>query len=440
MSVASKVKARVKTLTADEWIIALTTAGIILPEYFFAALICVVSLTALIHPVKRSGMMEQPGFFTALLLLPVVLIPVLFSGSVQSLIYGAVLWLIIIFMYYSASVMTVRFLGNIFDLLLLISVAASAIGVVDHFFIGTMHDGVLRTTSIFENANHYGYAIELFSVIAVGRYMKTKKPLYILVCVINIASLLLCDCRTAWVAVFAAIAAMLLFTSRNWRAIAITAFVSLVVCTAAFFILPLISPRFELSRILVSYNNRSAMWHNAVEWIKKNPLFGYGTGSYEMLSTKAGVRVLKHAHNLPLNMLLDLGVIGSTVFTMVMLGAIKPVFVRNFRNKYNYISSVILGTVVATLIHGTVDVPVLGISTAFIYVLTLSSNSIKRNEASYGYALVPEKHSSASAGTSPVAAGAPGWSFSSMDSSALKKAERTSVYTMSNDNHSMYRF
>lgn len=441
MSVISKVRARAKTLTADEWIISLVTAAIILPEYAFAVIVCLTSLYALIHPVKRSGMMEQPGFFVSLILLPLVIMPVAISGNVKGLLYGAVLWLIIMFMYYVSSVMTRRFLGNILDLLLMISVVASVFGVMDRFFIGTTHDGVLRTTSIFANANHYGYAIEIFSVVAVGRFMKKKKPIYLVLALINVASLILCDCRTAWAAIGAAIVVMLLFNSRSWKAIAITGVAGVVCCAAAYFVLPMISPRFEIARILVSYNNRADMWENAIGWIKENPVFGYGTASYEMLSVKNGVRELKHAHNLPLNMVLDYGIIGSAVFVVLFSKVLKPIFVRSFRNKYNYVSSIVLGTLTATIIHGMVDVPILGVSTAYLLIMVISSSAIERNEASYGYAIVAAKKGDRTA-AQPIGVGAAagGYSFGSVSSSAMRKSEYSKLYTMSNDGKSMSRF
>lgn len=441
MSIISRVRARTKSLTADEWIITLVTAGIMLPEYAFAVIVCLATIFALVHPAKRSGMMEQPGFFVALMILPAALLPAIISNNVQGLIYGAVFWIIIMFTLYASSIMTKRFLGNILDLILLISVVASALGILDRFIIGTTHDGVLRTTSIFVNANHYGYAIELFAIIAVGRFLKKKNPIYIVLFFTNLASLVLCDCRTAWAAIGVAVVMMLLFTSRSWKAIGITFAAGIVCCAAVLFALPIISPRFSVEALTESYANRFDMWVQSIEWIGENPIFGYGMSSYEMLAKQCGVRVLKHAHNMPLNSLLDIGVLGTSLLLGFVFRLVKPMFARKFRNKYNYVSSIMLGTIAATLIHGLLDVPILGVSTSFIFVMIFSSNAIMRNETSYGYAMVPADKQKAAAAT-PVGVGAATGSYyvQSMGVSSIRKLKQGKLYTMSNDGESMPRF
>lgn len=412
-----------------------------LPEYAFAVIVCIATIFALVHPAKRSGMMEQPGFFVALLLLPAALLPAIISNNVQGLIYGAVFWIIIMFAIYASSIMTKRFLGNILDLLLLISVVASMLGIFDRFLIGTTHDGVLRTTSIFENANHYGYAIELFCIIAVGRFLKKKNPIYIVLFFVNLASLILCDCRTAWAAIGIAVVMMLLFTSRSWKAIGITFAAGVVCCVAVLFILPSITPRFSVEELTESYANRFDMWVQSVDWISKNPIFGYGMSSYQMLAQQCGVRVLKHAHNLPLNCLLDIGVLGTSLLLGFIFRLGKPMFAREFRNKYNYVSSIMLGAIAATLVHGVLDVPILGVSTSFIFVIIFSSNAIMRNETSYGYAMVPaEKRKTAAANPVSVGAATGSYYVQSMGVSSIRKLKNGKLYTMSNDSESMPRF
>lgn len=432
MHPVSKVKTRARSLTIDEWIIASVTAALVFPEYIFAVILCAVAIFALVHPARRSAMMDQPGFLVAMLMLPAMLLPVILSGNLTGLVFGAVIWLAIVFCMYASSVITHRFAGNLLDLLLVISIIASAVGLFDRLFIGTMVDGVMRTSSIFSNANHYGYCIELFSIIALCRYVKKGKPIYLVVLVINLASNLLCDCRTAWLAIIAALCTLMLFKVRGrWVLFAVMG-----ACMAGgvilIFVLPQISPRLSITSIMSSFYRRSDMWKTAVDWIGDNPLFGYGAGSYEMLSIQHGVRVLKHAHNLILNLLLDFGLIGTVCFGIFAWQTLVPAFKKSYVKKYSYLSAMILSALVATMVHGITDVPIFGVSTSYVFVLMMATSSVKRNEISYEYGMVrargkskvTERHAAASVPGKPVLPGKKAYTVAEM-----------SGCTASNDNN-----
>ena len=364
-------------------------------EGIIATLICGAAIFALVHPKRRAAMAEHPAFFVTLVLLPLMLIPAILSGNNTGLLYGGVMWMILVISIYASSVMNRRFFASILDLMLLLSVIASVWGVLDYFINQPKVWGEVRTSSIFDNANYYGYAIELFSIIALCRFVRRTKVIYLIVLAINLSSILLCGCRAAWVSVFVSAITLVIFKLRGkrlWLGITVAALLSALMLII---VLPEISQRFTGEAIYGAFSRRIAMFRDAIHWIKSSPIIGYGTGSYHMLSIRDGVmhsrQYLQHAHNLFLNITLDFGFVGFAAFILYVWQIITPVFTKGFIHRYSYISAILLTALVATAVHGMIDVPIYGVSTGLLIALISSGSAILRNETAWAQKRAVEK-------------------------------------------------
>lgn len=87
------------------------------------------------------------------------------------------------------------------------------------------------------------------------------------------------------------------------------------------------------------YNFRVMLWHSAVDLIKKNPIIGIGGGGsekklYETFAVKRqwySKDESYNAHNQYLQIFLDLGIIGFTIFTLIFIFFFKHI--RKFEDK-----------------------------------------------------------------------------------------------------------
>ena len=213
----------------DEKIITVCVIALFLPYYLVAVPGIFAVLRALLLPSVRRSMtsVSSSGYIYASL--PIFVFPALAFRNWFGLFGGIVLWLMLVFMLYLFSVVRRRFYNNIIDLMLILSTTSmltalaskfiyNYFGVSLYHFVFGAHGGLLpsthkgssaifgflfdscRTASVFWNPNYYGYMLEIFVILALYRFEKRHSPWYLIILFANLGSILLCDCRTAWVA------------------------------------------------------------------------------------------------------------------------------------------------------------------------------------------------------------------------------------------------
>lgn len=378
MNLFHRIKARMNVLTSDEWIVLSVTAGMMLPTYLFAAVLCPASIYVLIRSAKRRKIITHPAFFITMLMLPVLIIPSIISGNGTGLIYGAAVWLVMVFLLYASSIMNRWLFSNVLDIMLAISVIAAVYGVFCQIF-GILEVG--RVSSIFENPNHYGYCIEIFVLVSIYQYLSKHKRIYIILLVMNLLCNLMCDCRTAYLAIIGSVVLFAFMRIKKWWLLgvaggAVGAFVLFV------WLSPTLAPRFTIDALTNSLDNRTVYWSNALRWFSRNPIIGYGLCGYRMLSQRTGLRMLAHAHNLPINILLDIGVVGSIALVLLMIRHLSGLRRVVANEKYANTAFLLVAVGVATFIHGMTDVPMLGLTTSMMAVMIIPGLNCMKNECS----------------------------------------------------------
>lgn len=371
-----------KESTLDERIVCFMALSVVFGVYAAGAGIVCVGIYALASPRVHHMLARGSAYRVLMLMLPTLLIPVvvnyarfirsgrntLASMTLEySLLRGVFFWVCLAALLYLVSVMTKRLFGRICDILLLVSIISSIFGLIERFT-----GAAERVTIMYSNPNLYGYCIELFALIAVYRFMETRRIVYIGLAVMNIVSITLCDCRTAWAAVFAAIAVLLLYRKHSVKYLALLALLA-VLFVVTVQLVPQISPRLYPSELVRALNSRVSMWRSAVGWMGENPLLGYGSFGYYLLSYANNTRRLLHAHNIVLNLLLDYGIIGVSLivtFFARLLGG-----VRRARGGRSEIGALLVSSMVATLVHGITDVPIYGTSAILVFILVMSGSA-----------------------------------------------------------------
>lgn len=370
-------------MSGDEWILIAAMGSILLPDAGCGAvLIALLLLTALRRSSRKRLLRRMSAKPTvtqtaaALVLLPSLVIKPILDGHVYGVVTGVGIWLMIFLAMYASEIMTVRLYSNLLDLMLALSAVAAAYGVYCQF-AGILELG--RVASIYENPNYYGYAIELTVLAALCQYMRKRNSVYLLVIVLNLLCNVLCDCRSAWVAILASVTVFLLMYFRRLWLLAVAAGAGGVFAFVVRFI-PSIGERLTLEAIARSLSNRERYWGNAWRWFRESPLFGRGAFSYHMLSAQEGEKVLVHAHSIYLNILLDVGVVGSVMVLLCFAVQLAGFRRRQPAERFNSFNCLIAATLAATLVHGLTDATVLGVSTAVLFLMILAGAGIRSEE------------------------------------------------------------
>ena len=366
-------------LSQDERIIAVCAVSLFLPYQMVAVPGLLAVFRALFRSDVRKRMSEVSasqyiygsiGLFT----LPAVLFQNWFG-----LMGGVVLWLMLVFMLYLFSVMTVRFYNNLIDMILILSVFAMLFGVLDKFVLHWfIFEG--RTSSVFFNANYYGYVLELFVIMALYRFESRHSMGYLVILFANLGSILLCDCRTAWAALAIALLFYAVHYKHNvkWVVIIMLITVGVVMTILA---APTLFSRMAGEVLDNDFSKRSRIWGTAIEWIRHKPLFGYGMNSFREICIRTHARRVRwHSHNLILNVLLDFGAVGLAYFSCMAGKIVSVINKPAFCVSYGMIRKLIMVSTLATLIHGMTDVPLLGVQTALMMIYVVSGCSVERNE------------------------------------------------------------
>lgn len=394
--------------STDERIITVCAISLFLPYYLVAVPGLFAVFRALLNPEVRRRMTAVSTSGYIYFALPIFIFPAVVFQNWFGLLGGGVLWLMLVFMLYLFSVMKVRFYNNLIDLMLILSLVAMAVAIfsrilysssgiaIYHFMFdanGALlhtapHDfkGLLsfvsdssRTASVFWNPNYYGYMLEIFVIFALYRFEKRHSPWYLVILFANLGSILLCDCRTAWAALGAALLFYVVHYKRNVKWVVVTMLITVVV-VISILLIPMFSGRLATNIINYDVDKRSKIWGDAIHWILRRPVFGYGMDGYREICILTKSKIRWHSHNIILNVMLDFGVVGLAYFSC-MIGRIISVLNKpQYCVIYSQIRSMIMIAGLATMIHGVTDVPVLGVQTALMLIFVVSGCSVERNE------------------------------------------------------------
>ena len=388
-------------LTTDEKIVTICVISLFLPYYLVAVPSLLAVMRALLKKDVRQRMKSVSSSAYVFASFPIFTLPPIFFhisfnlsengavGTDQGLVNfllkwfglwgGMVIWLLLVFMVYLFSFMKVRFYNNLIDLMLIMSLGATAFGVADKFFLHLfIFQG--RTSSFFFNANFYGYMIEMFVIMALYRFEKRHSPGYLLILFVNLGSILLCDCRTAWAALAVALVFYAVHYKHNVKWIIIIMLVTVVIIILILWV-PMFSDRLVSKVLDHDVFVRSRIWGDAIEWIRRRPLFGYGMNSYRDICILTHAKKIRwHSHNLILNVMLDFGVAGLAYFSCMIGKFVSVLNKPQFCASYVNIRNMIMIAALATMIHGVTDVPILSLQTALTLIIIVSGCSVERNE------------------------------------------------------------
>lgn len=228
-----------------------------------------------------------------------------------------------------------------------------------------------RAVLWFFNSNFMAYMCLIAFGISAYKLLNGKGHLWIYAVSLlaNIVSMYYCGSIFIWVDCFV-VTAMLLVLFKKWPAVAILLGL-LAVGAIALYFSPELMPRWYA--VNDSSNSRFSIWRAAVQEIKKSPFIGKGFLAFNHINSNyPEAFAAPHTHNMLLELLLDFGILGSALLI--------PFFVFYFKNlkrcfEYSVnrnTTNLILALVVATAVHGFIDIVFIWIQTGGLLGLMLA--------------------------------------------------------------------
>lgn len=274
-------------------------------------------------------------------------------------------WLIPILLFYIIVNFAVnkKIITYIIWAVILSSLAPIIFGLLEYF------TGVIRIKSLFGAPTEFGqyldYILPLMFAMVLWSEAKISKILLSFIFVGALSCLVFTYTRASWISIL--IAMFLLCFIKNKKVILIP--IVLV------FLLLIFSSRGVKDRVISMtdkehYLNRTYLFGSTIEQIKKKPLTGYGWGyknfyklypSFVSPELKSiGWTQMYHAHNYPLQIAFETGILGLMVFLWMWITTIILTWKSFIRLKEPFLKSIAIGifaAFIACSIHWLVEIP-----------------------------------------------------------------------------------
>lgn len=241
-----------------------------------------------------------------------------------------------------------------------------------------------RMSGLAGNANHFARLVAIYLIILFfyRELLKTSfstKFINIQI-LLAVVCLLLTASRTTMIALIFCI--MLFYYLRLNKVNKARLFiVFMVLTTFIYFLFPVFSSYFSRDggADLTSFTGRTFIWDVTIELIQRRPLFGYGVGSSVTILPLNILDIgfkASHAHNMYLQVLLSVGIIGFGVFfLLIFLGFFKLLK----HNNYGMISILVLILFVGFLESAAIALTA-NMFTIFLFVSLIESNLAQKNK------------------------------------------------------------
>lgn len=333
---------------------------------FLPGFVCVVAVGAtacaiLLHREMRRRLAAFPHGIWLLLWGTLTLATMIVYRNGWGLLFSLFFYALILFFAYYHVVMTEQLCQKVFRSVTVLGVAVFIVALFEKIVIKG------RVSATFYNPNYYGYICEMLILVGIYAWFQDRSwrwP-YAVGVAVNILGVLLAGCYFAWLAALAGIV-VLLFCLKRCRAAFILLGAAIFYGVISYFFPQIIPTTHDLVQ---NIEYRILIWKKAGRYFIAHPLFGNGLLTFFFISKGMPRPLRAHAHNLLLDIFLNYGVAGT-----VLLGIFGVYWiVRLVRNRRMHAScSMCLGICTASIVHGLIDVPLIGFQSAALFFLFMA--------------------------------------------------------------------
>lgn len=368
------IERRTEFLLTDRNIVMLSAVSVFLPYVLSAIVLISLALYIIFDKHKRSLLFIHKNSSVLLPFFFITLIVPLLYQNWLGVVTGIGIILAFVLGLYFRSVMTSELFEKILHLICIMSITALSCAVTEnlyHIFLN-QGDDVNRVSAMFYYPNYYGTIISIVIIICAYKVLTNQgqRNFYILVAAANVIGIYLCKSMFVWVEVFLGVAVLFVLLKKH-RLLAIWLFCAAFAIFSIFVLDLNIIPR--LSEMEVTAMLRLKIWDTAIRAVKASPLVGHGFMSYLFLFDQYyHGRVIPHAHNILLELLMDIGVLGTAMLLIYFISFYRDVFRVCFKEKKTGITSIIIAVSAAAFVHGFADITLMWIQTLPLFFLILS--------------------------------------------------------------------
>ncbi len=281
-------------------------------------------------------------------------------------LFGYALVLYIIFFGAKKLIIYRSFLEKLLVPLLSTGITISSIYTLYNYFIVGMN----RSESLFVRINGTGTLMAFSSIflIAYFEYNKSiKKYLILIPTILSISALLLTFSRGA---LLGFLSGFIIYNLKSRKSISILLII-LVILFSTIYLIPQLNNRVLSIFSLEKNQNRIFIWESTIDMIKDHPLLGIGPGNFSIVypeyrSPEAIEKNHPFAHNIFLNMAVELGLVGLIIFSIIIFKIIKMGY---YISKINPLLRSLYAGFIAILVHQQFDCTILGIEIAGLFWL-----------------------------------------------------------------------
>lgn len=387
-----------QNFTHEQRYILVAVLSLFLPCYFCFGILSLLFIRLLLTGEIVEAYKNTKASWSILLFCIIISLTSLFYQNWYGLIAsGAIFIFLSLMLYYRRHVSKALFELSMTTVMYM-SVLAAFYGLIEYvgilnkfdlneFEIIVFNSPKYRLNSVFFNANYYAMMIEFFVLITFYKMLRIinegdlqiniKKILELSsIIFINLFLLYLTGCRTAWPALMLGIVVMLFFNHNYHLFGSITA---LMGAGCAFL---LIKPEYipRLSNVKKYFGVRTKIWKTAIANIKTHFLFGEGPLTYwHIYPLYKNAHPTEHAHSIYIDPLLSYGIIGILSIIPYILNCLKRLVIMYKHHMNDAMFALIMGMIITTFIHGTMDLTVFFVQTGFLFMLVFSSFDVYRD-------------------------------------------------------------
>ena len=234
------------------------------------------------------------------------------------------------------------------------------------------HEENYRCIGWFMNSNYLCTMMAMMIIVCTYKIIAAKKGkfFYYFTALLCAITMYMGGSIFAFVEVFVGILTILILYKKH--SVLAFALSLMAIGLLVLYLAPEIFPRIlESDR---STELRVLVWNSSLRFIKLSPLFGHGFMSYHHLDKLYGSDWSSghHAHNFILEPIMSFGIIGSIIFIILLWSFFEKVSECKSLLRKNKATNLILALSAATIIHCTVDLTIMWIQTALLFLLIMA--------------------------------------------------------------------
>ena len=344
----------------------------------FVTVLLIVSTLLKLLRGKRTYRVEPLDLFVLLFLLLVLAGGIVTVGGTQSLTAALTMALLgSIYFVITVLIRDTAWMRRCINALLASSVPVSVLAILE-FTLGkaatSWQDTAVfsalsgRAASLWGNPNVLAEFLLVTFFVSLGCLLAKKQPASKFVALstllLNGAALIFTWSRGAWVALAVALIWVLLLYSHKTLPFV---FLGILAFAAAFVFLPETFASRVISIVTFSDSStiyRVHIWQGCASLIREVFLSGVGVGSEAFSAAYLphalpGIESAPHAHNLMMQIVIEMGVVGLLVFVIMIVTVVRVTFTLFAKCRMNHSASLhalgFFGALVALLLHGMTD-------------------------------------------------------------------------------------